>query len=163
MTAEKQDPTVKQEMETTPRKELHDKIENLKEDVDSNLYLDAVYEVNKILIEQEKPIGSKMVEAVNRNLEDIRSGTGSLPTYHAREVGAMVIDATEELQKGNYEQAALNSAGALANSMAFLFSGVHEANQYKLGRGGRASGNREDTDEDSNDASSDNNSTCCLM
>ncbi|KGP62172.1 hypothetical protein EP47_08810 [Legionella norrlandica] len=152
MTKAKIDPTVGQEKETNPRHDLHDKMEALKGEISNNLYLDAVYEVNKILIEQEKPMGPNMVTAVDQNLEEIRSGTGSLPTYHAREVGAMVKDGASELMKGNYEQAALNGAGAAVNTMAFFVSASYQASQHKIGRSVHDNYSNDDSSPQSSDS-----------
>jgi hypothetical protein len=163
MTTEKVDPTVESEKESNPRQDLHEKMEAMKEDIEGHMYLDAVYEVNKMLIEQDKEIGPNMIEAVHINLEEIRSGTGSLPTYHAREVGAMVKDGVEELRKGNYEQAALNGAGAVVNSAAFFASGAHQTSQHKLGRS--IHGSREESSDDNRDDStpSSEGNGCSLM
>lgn len=148
-------------MSSEKRDAMAREIHKLQEETD-NIYLDLVGEVNKSLTNQ--PIGSNLEEAVSRNLQDVRSQTGSLPTYHGREVVALAKDSLAALKEGNYQEAGLNALGVVGNTAAFFVAGAYQANREKMGQSVH-NPKKESASINSDDISStdENRSECSLM
>lgn len=107
------------------RIELHKEIEKTREEIEGvHLYLDGVLTASRVLVEKEIPVSEGVDKAVRQNLRDIREKTGSLPTYHAREVAALSSDAVSSVSKGDLGQAAINASGVVMNVWGFFWGGV---------------------------------------
>ena len=128
------------------RMKLDKKIEEARKSNNNgeNLYLNGLYEVNRALAEQKFPLSNNLSNAVNQNINDIRNGTGSLPTYHGREVTALTTTGVKLLATGNIYDGTVNLLGAGLNTAAFFVGGAVEAQKQKIGHvvGGPAGNGR---------------------
>jgi hypothetical protein len=101
---------------------------------DAHIYARVVHDINGLLQDEGIPLGEHMQTSTSKNLDDVARGTGSLPTYHAREIYALSLDAFAAARKGNTMTAVINIAGAGLNILGFFAGGPREAFAMRTGR-----------------------------